>query len=113
MPEGDVAIAIILQTKVNLNLSITSDKQSYKEGDGAAVLQATFGDVQVEGATYVWDGTDAKDIGVVNPFADDESKQYFIPTNVGKEQSKSPLQSTERIQGFFEYYSRSRLYQIY
>lgn len=84
MPEGDVAIAIILQTKVNLNLSITSDKQSYKEGDGAAVLQATFGDVQVEGVTYVWDGTDAKDIGVVNPFADDESKQYFTPTNVGK-----------------------------
>lgn len=84
MPEGDVAIAITLQTKVNLNLSITSDKQSYKEGDGAAVLQATFGDDQVEGATYVWDGTDAKDIGVVNPFADDESKQYFIPTNVGK-----------------------------
>ena len=84
MPEGDVAIAIILQTKVNLTLSITSDKQSYKEGDGAAVLQATFGDVQVEGATYVWDGTDAKDIGVVNPFADDESKQYFTPTNVGK-----------------------------
>lgn len=84
MPEGDVAIAITLQTKVNLNLSITSDKQSYKEGDGAAVLQATFGDVQVEGATYVWDGTDAKDIGVVNPFADDESKQYFTPTNVGK-----------------------------
>lgn len=84
MPEGDVAIAITLQTKVNLNLSITSDKQSYKEGDGAAVLQATFGDNQVEGATYVWDGTDAKDIGVVNPFADDESKQYFTPTNVGK-----------------------------
>ena len=84
MPEGDVAIAITLQTKVNLTLSITSDKQSYKEGDGAAVLQATFGDVQVEGATYVWDGTDAKDIGVVNPFADDESKQYFTPTNVGK-----------------------------
>ena len=84
MPEGDVAIAITLQTKVNLNLSITSDKQSYKEGDGAAVLQATFGDVQVEGATYVWDGTDAKDIGVVNPFADDDSKQYFTPTNVGK-----------------------------
>lgn len=84
MPEGDVAIAIILQTKVNLTLSITSDKQSYKEGDGAAVLQATFGDVQVEGATYVWDGTDAKDIGVVNPFADDESKQYFTSTNVGK-----------------------------
>ena len=84
MPEGDVAIAIALQTKVNLNLSITSDKQSYKEGDGAAVLQATFGDVQVEGATYVWDGTDAKDIGVVNPFADDDSKQYFTPTNVGK-----------------------------
>lgn len=84
MPEGDVVIAIILQIKVNLNLSITSDKQSYKEGDGAAVLQATFGDVQVEGATYVWDGTDAKDIGVVNPFADDESKQYFTPTNVGK-----------------------------
>ena len=84
MPEGDVAIAIILQTKVNLNLSITSDKQSYKEGDGAAVLQATFGDDQVEGATYVWDGTDAKDIGVVNPYADDESKQYFTPTNVGK-----------------------------
>lgn len=84
MPEGDVAIAITLQTKVNLNLSITSDKQFYKEGDGAAVLQATFGDVQVEGATYVWDGTDAKDIGVVNPFADDESKQYFTPTNVGK-----------------------------
>lgn len=84
MPEGDVAIAITLQTKVNLNLSITSDKQSYKEGDGAAVLQATFGDDQVEGATYVWDGTDAKDIGVVNPFADDESKQYFTPTNVGK-----------------------------
>ena len=84
MPEGDVAIAITLQTKVNLNLSITSDKQSYKEGYGAAVLQATFGDVQVEGATYVWDGTDAKDIGVVNPFADDESKQYFTPTNVGK-----------------------------
>lgn len=84
MPEGDVVIAITLQTKVNLNLSITSDKQSYKEGDGAAVLQATFGDDQVEGATYVWDGTDAKDIGVVNPFADDESKQYFTPTNVGK-----------------------------
>lgn len=84
MPEGDVVIAIILQIKVNLNLSITSDKQSYKEGDGAAVLQATFGDDQVEGATYVWDGTDAKDIGVVNPFADDESKQYFTPTNVGK-----------------------------
>ena len=84
MPEGDVAIAITLQTKVNLNLSITSDKQSYKEGDGAAVLQATFGDDQVEGATYVWDGTDAKDIGVVNPFADDESKQYFTPNNVGK-----------------------------
>ena len=84
MPEGDVTIAITLQTKVNLNLSITSDKQSYKEGDGAAVLQATFGDDQVEGATYVWDGTDAKDIGVVNPFADDESKQYFTPTNVGK-----------------------------
>ena len=84
MPEGDVAIAITLQTKVNLNLSITSDKQSYKEGDGAAVLQATFGDDQVEGATYVWDGTDAKDIGVVNPYADDESKQYFTPTNVGK-----------------------------
>lgn len=84
MPEGDVAIAIILQTKVNLNLSITSDKQSYKEGDGAAVLQATFGDDQVEGATYVWDGTDAKDIGVVNPYTDDESKQYFTPTNVGK-----------------------------
>ena len=84
MPEGDVAIAIILQTKVNLNLSITSDKQSYKEGDGAAVLQATFGDDQVEGATYVWDGTDAKDVGVVNPFADDDSKQYFTPTNVGK-----------------------------
>lgn len=84
MPEGDVAIAITLQTKVNLNLSITSDKQSYKEGDGAAVLQATFGDDQVEGATYVWDGTDAKDIGVVNPFADDESKQYFTPSNVGK-----------------------------
>ena len=84
MPEADVAIAITLQTKVNLNLSITSDKQSYKEGDGAAVLQATFGDDQVEGATYVWDGTDAKDIGVVNPFADDESKQYFTPTNVGK-----------------------------
>lgn len=84
MPEGDVAIAITLQIKVNLNLSITSDKQSYKEGDGAAVLQATFGDDQVEGATYVWDGTDAKDIGVVNPFADDESKQYFTPTNVGK-----------------------------
>ena len=84
MPEGDVAIAITLQTKVNLNLSITSDKQSYKEGDGAAVLQATFGDDQVEGATYVWDGTDAKDIGVVNPFADDDSKQYFTPTNVGK-----------------------------
>ena len=84
MPEGDVAIAITLQTKVNLNLTITSDKQSYKEGDGAAVLQATFGDDQVEGATYVWDGTDAKDIGVVNPFADDESKQYFTPTNVGK-----------------------------
>lgn len=84
MPEGDVAIAITLQTKVNLNLSITSDKQSYKEGDGAAVLQATFGDAQVEGATYVWDGTDAKDIGVINPFADDESKQYFTPTNVGK-----------------------------
>ena len=84
MPEGDVAIVITLQTKVNLNLSITSDKQSYKEGDGAAVLQATFGDAQVEGATYVWDGTDAKDIGVVNPFADDESKQYFTPTNVGK-----------------------------
>ncbi len=84
MPEGDVAIAITLQTKVNLNLSITSDKQSYKEGDGAAVLQATFGDDQVEGATYVWNGTDAKDVGVVNPFADDESKQYFTPTNVGK-----------------------------
>lgn len=84
MPEGDVAIAITLQTKVNLNLSITSDKQSYKEGDGAAVLQATFGDDQVEGVTYVWDGTDAKDIGVVNPFADDDSKQYFTPTNVGK-----------------------------
>ena len=84
MPEGDVTIAIALQTKVNLNLSITSDKQSYKEGDGAAVLQATFGDDQVEGATYVWDGTDAKDIGVVNPFADDDSKQYFTPTNVGK-----------------------------
>ena len=84
MPEGDVAIAITLQTKVNLNLSITSDKQSYKEGDGAAVLQATFGDDQIEGATYVWDGTDAKDIGVVNPFADDDSKQYFTPTNVGK-----------------------------
>lgn len=84
MPEGDVVIAITLQTKVNLTLSITSDKQSYKEGDGAAVLQATFGDVQVEGATYVWDGTDAKDIGVVNPFADDDSKQYFTPTNVGK-----------------------------
>jgi len=84
MPEGDVAIAITLQTKVNLNLTITSDKQSYKEGDGAAVLQATFGDDQVEGATYVWDGTDAKDIGVVNPYADDESKQYFTPTNVGK-----------------------------
>ena len=84
MPEGDVAIAITLQTKVNLILSITSDKQSYKEGDGAAVLQATFGDDQVEGATYVWDGTDAKDIGVVNPYADDESKQYFTPTNVGK-----------------------------
>ena len=84
MPEGDVAIAITIQTKVNLNLSITSDKQSYKEGDGAAVLQATFGDDQVEGATYVWDGTDAKDIGVVNPFADDDSKQYFTPTNVGK-----------------------------
>lgn len=84
MPEGDVAIAITLQTKVNLNLSITSDKQSYKEGDGAAVLQATFGDDQVEGATYVWDGTDAKDIGVVNPFTDDDSKQYFTPTNVGK-----------------------------
>lgn len=84
MPEGDVAIAITLQTKVNLNLSIISDKRSYKEGDGAAVLQATFGDDQVEGATYVWDGTDAKDIGVVNPFADDESKQYFTPTNVGK-----------------------------
>lgn len=84
MPEGDVAIAITLQTKVNLNLSITSDKQSYKEGDGAAVLQATFGDDQVEGATYVWDGTDAKDIGVVNPYTDDESKQYFTPTNVGK-----------------------------
>lgn len=84
MPEGDVAIAITLQIKVNLNLSITSDKQSYKEGDGAAVLQATFGDDQVEGATYVWDGTDAKDIGVVNPFADDDSKQYFTPTNVGK-----------------------------
>lgn len=84
MPEGDVAIAIILQTKVNLNLSITSDKQSYKEGDGAAVLQATFGDAQVEGATYVWDGTDAKDVGVVNPYTDDESKQYFTPTNVGK-----------------------------
>lgn len=84
MPEGDVAIAITLQTKVNLNLSITSDKQSYKEGDGAAVLQATFGDDQVEGATYVWDGTDAKDVGVVNPFADDDSKQYFTPTNVGK-----------------------------
>ena len=84
MPEGDVAIAITLQTKVNLNLSITSDKQSYKEGDGAAVLQATFGDDQVEGATYVWDETDAKDIGVVNPFADDDSKQYFTPTNVGK-----------------------------
>ena len=84
MPEGDVAIEITLQTKVNLNLSITSDKQSYKEGDGAAVLQATFGDDQVEGATYVWDGTDAKDVGVVNPFADDDSKQYFTPTNVGK-----------------------------
>lgn len=84
MGEADVAIAITLQTKVNLNLSITSDKQSYKEGDGAAVLQATFGDDQVEGATYVWDGTDAKDIGVVNPFADDDSKQYFTPTNVGK-----------------------------
>ena len=84
MPEGDVAIAITLQTKVNLNLSITSDKQSYKEGDGAAVLQAIFGDDQVEGATYVWDGTDAKDVGVVNPFADDDSKQYFTPTNVGK-----------------------------
>lgn len=84
MPEGDVAIAITLQTKVNLNLSITSDKQSYKEGDGAAVLQATFGDDQVEGATYVWDGTDAKDVGVVNPFTDDDSKQYFTPTNVGK-----------------------------
>lgn len=84
MPEGDVAIAIILQTKVNLNLSITSDKQSYKEGDGAAVLQATFGDAQVEGATYVWDGTDSKDIGVINPYTDDESKQYFTPTNVGK-----------------------------
>lgn len=84
MPEGDVAIAITLQTKVNLNLSINSDKQSYKEGDGAAVLQATFGDDQVEGATYVWDGTDAKDIGVVNSFADDDSKQYFTPTNVGK-----------------------------
>ena len=84
MPEGDVAIAITLQTKVNLNLSITSDKQSYKEGDGAAVLQATFGDDQVEGATYVWDGTDSKDIGVVNPYTDDESKQYFTPTNVGK-----------------------------
>ena len=84
MPEGDVAIAIILQTKVNLNLSITSDKQSYKEGDGAAVLQATFGDDQVEGATYVWDGTDAKDVGVINPYTDDESKQYFTPTNVGK-----------------------------
>ena len=84
MPEGDVAIAITLQTKVNLNLSITSDKQSYKEGDGAAVLQATFGDDQVEGATYVWDGTDAKDIGVINPYTDDESKQYFTPTNVGK-----------------------------
>ena len=84
MPEGDVAIAITLQTKVNLNLSITSDKQSYKEGDGAAVLQAKFGDDQVEGATYVWDGTDAKDVGVVNPFADDDSKQYFTPTNVGK-----------------------------
>lgn len=84
MPEGDVAIAIILQTKVNLNLSITSDKQSYKEGDGAAVLQATFGDAQVEGATYVWDGTDAKDVGVINPYTDDESKQYFTPTNVGK-----------------------------
>ena len=84
MPEGDVAIVITLQTKVNLTLSITSDKQSYKESDGAAVLQATFGDVQVEGATYVWDGTDATDIGVVNPFADDDSKQYFTPTNVGK-----------------------------
>ena len=84
MPEGDVAIAITLQTKVNLNLTITSDKQSYKEGDGAAVLQATFGDDQVEGATYVWDGTDAKDVGVINPFTDDESKQYFTPTNVGK-----------------------------
>ena len=84
MPEGDVAIAITLQTKVNLNLSITSDKQSYKEGDGAAVLQATFGDAQVEGATYVWDGTDAKDVGVINPYTDDESKQYFTPTNVGK-----------------------------
>ena len=84
MPEGDVAIAITLQTKVNLNLSITSDKQSYKEGDGAAVLQATFGDDQVEGATYVWDGTDAKDVGVINPYTDDESKQYFTPTNVGK-----------------------------
>ena len=84
MPEGDVAIAITLQTKVNLNLSITSDKQSYKEGDGAAVLQATFGDNQVEGATYVWDGTDAKDVGVINPYTDDESKQYFTPTNVGK-----------------------------
>ena len=84
MPEGDVAIAITLQTKVNLNLTITSDKQSYKEGDGAAVLQATFGDDQVEGATYVWDGTDAKDVGVINPYTDDESKQYFTPTNVGK-----------------------------
>lgn len=84
MPEGDVAIAITLQTKVNLNLTITSDKQSYKEGDGAAVLQATFGDDQVEGATYVWDGTDAKDIGAINPYTDDESKQYFTPTNVGK-----------------------------
>lgn len=84
MPEGDVAIVITLQTKVNLNLTITSDKQSYKEGDGAAVLQATFGDDQVEGATYVWDGTDAKDVGVINPYTDDESKQYFTPTNVGK-----------------------------
>ena len=41
MPEGDVVIAITLQTKVNLNLSITSDKQSYKEGDAKQYFTPT------------------------------------------------------------------------
>jgi len=86
--EGENTVVATFKA-LTYEITVTSDKEEYKEGDGAALLEASVTNEATSKATdWNWDTTNLNNIGVVSELPSDHAKyganaRFFTPTTAG------------------------------